>query len=114
MINNYCPSQSSDSQATVITAIVCGKPEESKIQVQLSQTSPGLDLFIDSIKMDLAIAKLPSEFYVGSALVVVDSGLGVRVTFEEGLALSVRYSKDALVLLIAGSPAITSSGLIFY
>ena len=54
---------------------------------------------------------LPTEFYVGSALVDVDSGLGVRVTFEEGLAISVRYSKEALVLLTAVSPAFTSSGL---
>ena len=109
-----CPPQNSDSQATVISAIVCGKLEESKIQVQLSQTSSGLDLFIDSIKMDLTDPMFPSEFYVGSALVVVDSGLGVRVTYEEGFAIYVRYSKDALVLVTAASSAFTSSGLTLY
>jgi len=59
--------------------------------------------------MDLSNPLLASELYIDSALVVVDSD-GVRILFEEGLTVSVGYSKEALSLVTAASPVFTSSG----
>ena len=100
----------SNKKATIISAIVCGRFNTSQIQIQLSKISE-VDLIIDGVKLDLYKA-LPSEIYIDSAVISIDmKNHLIDIFFEEGLSLSVRFSKDALTMMTAATPTLQTTGL---
>ena len=101
----------SNKKATIISAIVCGRFNTSQIQIQLSKISE-VDLIINGVKLDLYNA-LPSEIYIDSAVINIDmKNHLIDISFEEGLSLSVRFSKDALTMMTAATPTLQTTGIV--
>ena len=101
----------SNRKATIISAIVCGRFNNSQIQIQLSKISE-VDLIINGVKLDLYNA-LPSEIYIDSAVINIDmKNHLIDISFEEGLSLSVRFSKDALTMMTAATPTLQTTGIV--
>jgi hypothetical protein len=103
---------SSGQKATVISAVVCGRFNSSSIQVQLSKLG-GIDLFFDGIKFDLTHQLPITEMFVDTASVTVnDERNVVRISFEQGLTVTVGQTSDALSVETSASPHLQTSGLL--
>ena len=103
---------SSGQKATVISAVACGRFNSSSIQVQLSKLG-GIDLFFDGIKFDLTHQLPITEMFVDTASVSVnDERNVVRISFEQGLTVTVGQTSDALLVETSASPHLQTSGLL--
>ena len=103
---------SSGQKATVISAVACGRFNSSSIQVQLSKLG-GIDLFFDGIKFDLTHQLPITEMFVDTASVTVnDERNVVRISFEQGLTVTVGQTSDALLVETSASPHLQTSGLL--